>query len=150
MDWALQAHGETVAQRVRLDQGAVQAGLFAGAVEGVQQRVHAYGTRAATVGKEPRFGAVRAPRLAQIMIQRLGQGREALLVPLANHPKPLMLRVHAIHRQRHRLAYAQPAVIHTFKQNAIRWNPDSVKQRLTLGVFKRHRQTMLRGRLNFL
>jgi len=83
------------------------------------------------------------------MIQRLGQGREALLVALANYPKRLMFRIHAVHRQRHRLAYAKSAVVHAFKQNTIQRHAYGGKQLLALGVFKRYRQTMLRGRLNF-
>ena len=94
----VQARGKTMAQRVRLDLCAVQTGLFAGASEGVLQCVDVHGTRAPTIGKEPGSGAVRTPRMAQVMIQRIGHGRKPLLVPLANYPKRPVFGVHAVHR----------------------------------------------------
>lgn len=145
----VQARGKTVAQRVRLDLCAVQTGLFAGTSEGVFQRMRVYGTCAPTIGKEPWPCAMRAPCLTQITVQRLGQGCKPFLVPLANHPKRHMRLVYAVHRQRHGFAYAQTAVIHAFEHNAIQRYAHRPKQRLALGVFKRYRQAMLCGRLNF-
>ena len=145
----MQTRGETMTQRVRLDQGTVQTDLFAGIPKCALQRVDAHRAGALTVGKEPGLRAVCPPALAQVMIQRLGQGRKPLLIALANHPKRHLVLIHAIHGQRQGLADAQAAVIHALENDPIQRYAYGGKQRLALGVFKRYGQAALRGRLDF-
>ena len=111
--------GKKYCRELRLNQRAVSTGLFAGASEGVLQCVRVHGIRVPTIGKKPWPCAVCTPRLAQITIQCIGQGRKPFLGPRANNPKRFIRCVHAVHCQRHGFANAQTAVIHALKHDGI-------------------------------